>query len=624
MHALLTKSSDNSRVRKNLPPSASMSRHPITPFSDNNLGLQRKASCACGGGCPACQAKSSDLNVSQPDDPTEIEADQIADTVMRMPVGEGKPALREGREANTLHRKASEDSASPQSVPGIFGLHGRPLDVGTREFFEPRFGRDLGDIRIHTGNETNNTAQNISARAYTLGSNIGFATGSYDPVSHEGRRLIAHELAHVVQQQNETAPGIVHRDFVPWPGQTGTDAKDAAGKSTYKEEGDVVSEYVQRTGDERFTAPKPALLEFDKKNCTVSATVEVHFTKSADPKKPVSDDDLNKVKEIFFKIANEKLNGWVEVTVGAGEKCTVCAGKTVPVKIVAKEGSGPFADSVEVVKSINREDAGHLAVGTSDSTVWHEAGHIVLGAADEYQEANRSVRKDPRPEDKVHPGDYSVMEDSAMRHAMMHARHFSHIPAWLGRKFPGCVFELSERSAPLGVDVRAPLIFLYPTGGYANIGGSHGAFLNYGLNIGIPLTNARDWELFVGAHGTFMGQLEGDKRLAFLLGARVGIEKLWTPGAGGFNAGGFVEGGAAFVGDTSSKDAPTSYLPGGYGYGGINLGYKLSPSILNMSFNAEIGGGVMGAPGLHDPQTFIKDEKLLPFFTAGLRATMML
>lgn len=588
----------------------------------------RKASCSCGGRCPACQTQSSDLKVSQPNDPAEIEADRIADNVMRMPDGGSGAVAHEGRESKTFHRRAKPGSNSVPPSSGIFGSSGHPLDAETREFFEPRFGRDLGDVRIHTGNESNNTAQNISAHAYTLGDSIGFAAGSYDLVSHEGRRLIAHELAHVVQQQNGTAPGIVHRSFVPWPGQIGTDAKDAAGKSTYKEEGNIVSEYVQRTGDEKFAAPKPSLLEFDKKNCTVASTVEVNITKSADPKNVVTDDELKKEKERFFKVANDKLNGWVEITVGSGEKCTVCAGKTVSVKIVAKEGTGPFADSVEIVKSTDREDAGHFEVGTSESTLWHEAGHIVLGAADEYQEGDRAKRKDPRPEDKANPGDFSIMEHShwpSSANAMMHARHFSHIPAWLGRKFPNCSFDIKERSVFTGINFRAPVIFLYPTGGYANIGGSHGAFLNYGLDIGIPLTNARDWELFVGAHGTFMGQLEGDKRLAFLIGARVGIEKMWTPGAGGFNVGGFAEGGAAFVGDKSSKDASTSYLPGGYGYGGVNLGYKFSPSAVfpNLSLNAEVGGGAIRPSGLHNLQAFVKDENLLPFFTAGLRATMM-
>lgn len=108
--------------------------------------------------------------------------------------------------------------------------------------------------------------------------------------------------------------------------------------------------------------------------------------------------------------------------------------------------------------------------------------------------------------------------------------------------------------------------------------------------------------------------------MAFLLGARVGIEKMWTPGPGGFNLGGFAEGGAAFVSDKERLGAGTTFQAGGYGYGGLNLGYKLPSSMLNMSFNAEIGGGITSQLGLHDPQTFIADPKMLPFFTAGLRA----
>lgn len=58
---------------------------PSSSSSSIGVMLQKKSSCPCDGGCPACQAKSSDLKISQPNDPAEIEADQIADRVMRMP-----------------------------------------------------------------------------------------------------------------------------------------------------------------------------------------------------------------------------------------------------------------------------------------------------------------------------------------------------------------------------------------------------------------------------------------------------------------------------------------------------------------------------------------------------------
>jgi hypothetical protein len=77
---------------------------------------------------------------------------------------------------------------------------GRPLDPSTRLFFEARFGRDFGGVRIHTGVGASQAARSISALAYTVGSNVVFGDGRYDPASHAGQRLLAHELAHVVQQ----------------------------------------------------------------------------------------------------------------------------------------------------------------------------------------------------------------------------------------------------------------------------------------------------------------------------------------------------------------------------------------------------------------------------------------
>ncbi len=78
---------------------------------------------------------------------------------------------------------------------------GSPLTASARSFFEPRFGRDFRDVRVHTGAQAAAAANAINARAFTTGRDIGFNTGEYAPDSHEGRRLLAHELTHVVQQR---------------------------------------------------------------------------------------------------------------------------------------------------------------------------------------------------------------------------------------------------------------------------------------------------------------------------------------------------------------------------------------------------------------------------------------
>jgi hypothetical protein len=592
--------------------------------------LYRKASCSCGGGCPACQANRNHIQVSQPNDAAEIEADQIANHVMRMPEAGAKHAEVASGSSGLIHRKAgSTAAAAVPATSGVLGLSGRPLDADTRNFFEPRFGRDFGDVRIHTRGDAARTAEDISARAYSSGSNIGFAEGNYEPASHEGRRLIAHELAHVIQHENGTAPGVVHRDFKPQAGQEGFDAKDSAGNSTLNDKDGIMSEMLDRRDLTGMSITKPIYVEFDKVNCKVKSTMAVNFVNSPDPKRAVSAKELADTKERFFRIANEKLNSWVAIQVGEGDKCTACAGNMLPVKIEVNEGSGPNASTVNVAKTGNiasdrhRADSGTFLPSSEDSTLWHESGHIVLGAADEYEEKDPTQRQ--RPKENENPGDNSAMDNQFKPHSVLHARHFAHISNWLGRKFPGCHFETKELRVYTGLDVRIPFSGYLPTFGYANIGGSSGIYANYGVDLGIPLTNIGDFDLFVGAHATFLQQLEGDKRRAFLFGARVGLEKMWTPREGGFNVGGFLEGGAALVGDQekSGGDINSAYRTGGYGYGGVNFGYKLSSDIFNMSFNAEIGGGVMAAPGLHSVQDFTKNETLLPFFTAGVRAAWM-
>ncbi|MBL0010951.1 MAG: DUF4157 domain-containing protein [Nitrosomonas sp.] len=184
--------------------------------------IQRKAACACGGDCPRCKAQTA-LTVSQPGDVAEIEADQIADKVMRMPADESikinrnesfepvklhaKCGVCEEEKPETLKRKEGyfalihHSLANLASFNNVLNSGGHPLDADARgSFFEPRFNMDFDHVRIHTDAFANQSARAINARAYTYGSNIVFRSGEYQPAHEAGRHLIAHELTHVVQQ----------------------------------------------------------------------------------------------------------------------------------------------------------------------------------------------------------------------------------------------------------------------------------------------------------------------------------------------------------------------------------------------------------------------------------------
>jgi hypothetical protein len=82
---------------------------------------------------------------------------------------------------------------------------GQPLDANTRAFMEPRFGHDFSRVRVHSDASAAESARAVNALAYTVGQDIVFEAGRYAPGASEGRRLLAHELTHVVQQGNATS-----------------------------------------------------------------------------------------------------------------------------------------------------------------------------------------------------------------------------------------------------------------------------------------------------------------------------------------------------------------------------------------------------------------------------------
>ena len=185
------------------------------------------------------------MSVSVPGEPAEAEADTVADAVMRMPApaaatpastsdkSDKASASRLPRLANirppsvpsvapvipVAARAVSPSSAEPaadvnggggnvdagaDSAPAVShalsGGGGAPLDASARSFLEPRMGHDLSDVRVHTGERAAKSAQAVNAQAYTVGRDVVFGAGAYQPGSSAGRKLLAHELTHVVQQ----------------------------------------------------------------------------------------------------------------------------------------------------------------------------------------------------------------------------------------------------------------------------------------------------------------------------------------------------------------------------------------------------------------------------------------
>ncbi len=104
------------------------------------------------------------------------------------------------------HDREHAAPAAPASVEEVLGSPGQPLDGHARAFLEPRFRHDFSRVRVHTGPKAARSAADMNARAWTAGNHIAFGDGLYPPSTPQGAGLLAHELAHVVQQSGVGAP----------------------------------------------------------------------------------------------------------------------------------------------------------------------------------------------------------------------------------------------------------------------------------------------------------------------------------------------------------------------------------------------------------------------------------
>lgn len=167
--------------------------------------LQRK--CACGGAsgpsgeCSACKHKGSlqkMLRINQPGDRFEQKADQMADRVMR-----STNSVLQTRNENRFNENLCTGEA-PAIVHDVIQSQGRPLDASTQQFMQSRFGYDFRQVRIHSDPQAAKSAQAINTQAYTVGRDVVFGGAQYQPGTNSERYLLAHELAHVVQQNPAT------------------------------------------------------------------------------------------------------------------------------------------------------------------------------------------------------------------------------------------------------------------------------------------------------------------------------------------------------------------------------------------------------------------------------------
>lgn len=160
-------------------------------------------------------APAAQQAVSTPGDRHEVEADRAAEAVVRgdhgfslsrLGGGAGTPRRRQEKHTTEVTAPGTERVAEATDLGG-----GAPLDAGTRSMMEARLGHDFGRVRVHNDAPADQAARGIGALAYTSGTDIAFASGQYEPHTPGGQHLIAHELAHVVQQDGHSRGATLQR-----------------------------------------------------------------------------------------------------------------------------------------------------------------------------------------------------------------------------------------------------------------------------------------------------------------------------------------------------------------------------------------------------------------------------
>jgi hypothetical protein len=177
--------------------------------------------------CPTVRrAPLPHLTVGGNDEAAEHEAGRLAERAMTAPGG-GIVAPAARRTIQEPHRNEEDAASAPLAhVHDVLRAPGHPLDAYTRAYMEPRFGQDFSQIRVHADPAAGASARALNANAYAAGRHLVFADGLYAPHTSRGRRLLAHELAHVQLERNDAEALTLRRD----PPQPGPGGKSGASK----------------------------------------------------------------------------------------------------------------------------------------------------------------------------------------------------------------------------------------------------------------------------------------------------------------------------------------------------------------------------------------------------------
>lgn len=175
---------------------------------DGQRKIQRKcAACASGQGlCPKCSQEEEGIQ-------RKPLAATITPLLQRQSVEVEKEEEEEFLQTKEVPGRTAEVTPALEARLSAIRGGGEPLAPSVRSFMEPRFGHDLSDVRIHRGGAAVEAARSINARVFTLGRDVVFGKGQFAPETFDGKKLLAHELTHVVQQRgaDRSAGPVIQR-----------------------------------------------------------------------------------------------------------------------------------------------------------------------------------------------------------------------------------------------------------------------------------------------------------------------------------------------------------------------------------------------------------------------------
>jgi hypothetical protein len=472
-------------------------------------------------------------------------------------------------------RSLSVASAEPPQL-GV----GRPLPPQTRANMEASFGHNFANVRVHADRAANDATRKLGALAFTRDNDIAFRAGHFDPSTREGRNLLGHELAHVVQQRTEAdAPPVQARvpdNDAHFPCRTIPATGTNPGRAGRMSTADLNARETQAGA--LATQGAAALRATPLSETTRGLVWQWFHLDYNDPR--IRCRQVATIADRFERVARDirdsdntyrcTMTGEPEGDC-AGNFAWTWAGLTRHISLCSAFWGQAFDEQAATLMhewmhyDFIRRGLRDQPTGGFDNAACYAAfaSEVVSGAADPVNAGLCTSNTDPLP----------ARDDTRINLPCPRSTYLT----------------LSASGGYLGGGLR---------------GGGGRRLLGFGLDLNFPLTRMHDWELTVGARLGSLRPTTPEQETALTLGLRVGTQFRYRPWRFGFQVGGHVEAGGLFSRGTAGEKTDP------YAIGGLSAGFNIHTSRNTaLQIFGELGAGA----GLDT-----SNDRLFGLFQAGI------